>query len=207
MKNREKALNSLNHHSDSVFDLYQVHSTKVVVTNRPLHSNESHEKADAILTNKVDISLMMRFADCVPILLFDVIKRAIGLVHAGWVGTVDMIARKTVLDMMKYFGTKPSDLITAIGPSIGPDHYEVGDNVIDRVESSFGVMSDQFLLNRAGKTYLDLWKANEYILRDIGVNKIEISEICTSCHLDDWYSHRGEHGKTGRFGVIFGMIR
>jgi polyphenol oxidase len=204
-KNRETALGTLLLHTNSVFDVHQVHSTIIVKTDRPLALHETHLKADAILTNKPEVTLMMRFADCVPILLYDPVNRAIGIVHAGWVGTVDKIARKTVMAMVENYNTNPKYILAAIGPSIGPDHYMVGKDVLDRVHSSFGDLAKQVIINKQSKSYLDLWKANQIILLDVGVSKIENCEICTYCNLQDWYSHRGENGKTGRFGVIFGL--
>jgi copper oxidase (laccase) domain-containing protein len=185
-QNREIALKSINLRPDNVFDLYQVHSTEIVTTNRPLYPNEPHQKADAILTNQPEVILMMRFADCVPILLFDPVNRAIGIVHAGWIGTADQISKFTVLRMVSVFGTNPS-------------------NIMDRIHTSIGDKAEQCILYKDGKTYLDLWKTNKIILNDVGVNNIEVSGICTFCNLDDWYSHRGENGKTGRFGVVFGL--
>ncbi len=204
-KNRGMALASIGLISESVYDVYQIHSTNVVVTSGPLDKNDPHIKADAILTNKPNVTLMMRFADCVPILLFDPIKRAIGIVHAGWVGTVDKIIVKAVLEMGRNYGTNPDDLIAAIGPAIGPDHYTVGEDVLHRIRSSFHLIDDQIVSERNGKSYFDLWKANKISLNNVGVHKIEMAEICTFCNIEDWYSHRGENGKTGRFGVVFGL--
>jgi polyphenol oxidase len=205
LKNRNTALDSLQLSSEFVYDVHQVHSTEIVVTDRPLLSNEAHLKADAIVTNIPNLTLMMRFADCVPILLYDPVKSAIGIVHAGWMGTVEKIAKKTVMAMVRNYGTNPEDIIAAIGPSIGPDHYVVGKDVLDRVRSNFTDKSEQVIINKQSKSYFDLWKANEIILSDVGITKIENPEICTYCDLHDWYSHRGEKGNTGRFGVVFGI--
>lgn len=205
LQNRETALSVLNLKPESVFDLYQVHSSKIVITDRPLSPNEPHIKADAILTNRPNVTLMMRFADCVPILLFDPVNRAIGIVHAGWIGTVDQIVKKALLGMIENYATNPIDVITTIGPSIGPDHYSIGREVLDRIHASFGEKAELLISNHDGKSHLDLWKANQAILTEVGVKKIEISGICTCCNLNDWYSHRGENGETGRFGVVFGL--
>jgi hypothetical protein len=204
-KNREMALGSIGLISESVYDVYQIHSTKIVVTDRPLNKNETHIKGDAILTNQPSVTLLMRFADCVPILLFDPVKRAIGIVHAGWVGTVDKIVEKAIQDMNRNYGTNPNDLIAAIGPSIGPDHYSIGEDVQNRIQSSFGEDGTKVVSKRNGKLYFDLWKANKICLNNVGVDKIEVAEICTQCSMEDWYSRRGEYGKTGRFGVVFGL--
>jgi copper oxidase (laccase) domain-containing protein len=103
------------------------------------------------------------------------------------------------------YGTKPRDVLAAIGPSIGPDHYSVGIDVIEKVRSSFGAEADRLIIDDHGKSYFDLWKANQDVLYEVGVIRIEVSGICTNCNMDDWYSHRGEHGKTGRFGVVIGL--
>ncbi len=203
--NRENALSVLNIKTDCVYDVYQVHSTDIVVTDRPLAVGEAHIKADAMITDKPNIYLLMRFADCVPILLFDPIKRVIGLAHAGWIGTVNKIAGKTVLKMVQRFGTNPADVLAAIGPSIGPDHYAVGKEVADKVVESFGSSTEQLITQNNGKLYFDLWKANQVSLDEVGVNLVEAVGICTQCNLADWFSHRGEHGNTGRFGVVFGL--
>jgi YfiH family protein len=200
--NRESALSSVNLKPENVYDTYQIHSTEIVLTDQPLSPNEPHVKADAIVTNSPNITLMMRFADCVPILLFDPVNRVIGISHAGWVGTINKIAGKTVLKMKLKYGTRPKDVLAAIGPSIGPDHYSVGFDVIEKVRSSFGAEADRLIIDNQGKSYFDLWKANQVVLNEVGVIRIEVSGICTNCNMDDWYSHRGEHGKTGRFGVV-----
>jgi YfiH family protein len=204
-QNRENALRAIHVNPVSVYDVYQVHSTEIVKTELPLPPGAVHIKADAIITQHPNVTLLMRFADCTPILLFDPNKRAIGIVHAGWIGTVEKIAKKVVIAMVENYGSDPGDIIAAIGPSIGPDHYTIRKDVLDRVKTSFPHNVNQVIINNNNDIYLDLWKANQIILSEIGVRKIEISEICTNCNLNDWYSHRGEHGKTGRFGVILGL--
>jgi YfiH family protein len=205
MHNREKALAALQLKPESVYDAFQIHSTEIVMTGRPITPNVPHIKADAIITDTPNVTLMMRFADCVPILLFDPVNRVIGISHAGWKGTVNKIAGKTVLHMNQNYGTNPKCVLAAIGPSIGPDHYSVGNDVLEKVYSSFGNKAEQLISNNHGRSYFNLWKANQIILNEVGVGNIEISEICTNCNLMDWFSHRGEHGKTGRFGVIIGL--
>ena len=203
--NREKALSTFNLDPLNVYDTYQVHSQEIVVTNRALGKAEDHVKADGIITNMPGLTLMMRFADCVPILLVDPVQKAIGITHAGWIGTVNKITEIAVRKMIEYFGTDPRNITAAIGPSIGPDHYPVGDEVVDKVKVNFGEQAKQLISYVDGKPHLDLWKANQLSLREIGIVNVEVSGICTACHLEDWYSHRGERGKTGRFGVIMGL--
>ncbi len=199
------ALTALGIDLSSVYDVYQVHSTEIIFTDHPLHANETHLKADGIITDVPGITLLMRFADCVPILLYDPSHHAIGICHAGWLGTIHKIAERVVLEMHKHFKSDPGELTVVIGPSIGPDHYFVKPDVIEKVRASFGESSDM-LSQREGKTYFDLWKANQLVLNDAGVYNIEVTGICTQCHVDDWYSHRGEHGSTGRFGIVIGLV-
>jgi YfiH family protein len=205
-QNRWKALSALDINPLNVYDVYQVHGDQVVITDRPLEMNETHIKADAIITNQRKVTLLMRFADCVPILMFDPIAHVIGIAHAGWAGTVNKIAAKVVAKMRQNFGSKSGDIMTAIGPSIGPEHYPVGEDVIAHVRRHFGDQIERLIRCKNGKSYLDLWKANQLVLNEAGVNQVEIAGICTQCNVADWYSHRAEHGKTGRFGAVLGLI-
>jgi YfiH family protein len=205
LENRKRAFRAIDQNYDSVFDVWQIHSDKVVCTNVPRLKNEPHKKADAILTDHVGITLFMRFADCVPLLLYDPVKRVIGLVHAGWQGTVKKIAESAVLMMKEKYGSRPGDVVAAIGPSIGPDHYQIGFDVADQVKRTFKEDSSNLLININGAIHMNLWKANWLLLDRCGVKNIELASICTACNVGDWYSHRGEHGKTGRFGVLIGM--
>jgi hypothetical protein len=111
--------------------------------------------------------------------------------------------------MRSKYGTKPVDILAAIGPSIGPHHYQVGPEVVEQVIKAFGEdaqrMLQQSVNDSPDKKQFDLWKANEFILEQTGVRNIEISAICTACNISDWYSHRGENGRTGRFGALFAL--
>ncbi|NJD59163.1 MAG: peptidoglycan editing factor PgeF [Anaerolineae bacterium] len=204
-RNKEKAFTTTGIDLKSVYDVYQVHSSEVVRATRPLNTGEVHLRADAMITNQPGVTLLMRFADCVPILFYDPKNRAVGLAHAGWIGTVNKIANKVIRKMEICFGSKTTDLLAAIGPSIGPDHYQIQSDVAKKVVSSYKNDAAKVLINHDGKIYLDLWLANDISLREAGVGKIEIAGLCTQCHMDDWYSHRGEHGKTGRFGIMLGL--
>lgn len=200
--NRRMAFQAVGCSYESMYDVWQVHSTEVVIAETPRPQDQPHRKADAILTNRPGIALFMRFADCVPIMLYDPVHQVIGIVHAGWIGTVHKVLKAAIEAMENHFGTRPPDLISAVGPSIGPHHYEVGTEVVEQVKQAFEMDAPALLLNRNGGVQFDLWAANRIILEQAGVQHIEIAGICTACHLEDWYSHRGEHGKTGRFGAL-----
>lgn len=201
-ENRQRAFECLNLDCKSTFDVWQVHSKDVAIANAPRHQYEMHQKADIILTDRPGVILLMRFADCVPLLLYDPRHRAIGIAHAGWQGTVKFVANTMVNALHEKYLSNPKDLIAVIGPSIGPDHYHIGTEVIDLVEGAFGQDASAVLIRENGHTSLDLWLANRLQLDQAGVKHIETSQICTACHLDDWYSHRGQNGKAGRFGVV-----
>ena len=162
-------------------------------------------EVDALLTNAPGVPLMLRFADCVPILFFDPAHRAIGIAHAGWRGTVLKIVTKTAQTMMDTFGTQPRDLIAGIAPSIGPCCYRIGADVIARVRAAFENADELLLPQPDGGAHFDLWAANARQLRAMGVERIEVAQICTAHHTDELYSWRGENAKTGRFGAIMAI--
>ena len=190
---------------NSRYDGWQVHGDFVYRADKPRPEPQPHIKMDGIITDKPDVTVLMRFADCVPILLYDPVKKVVGAVHAGWKGTVLKIAGKAVLRMQEEYGTNPEDVLAGIGPSIGPEEYEVGQEVVDAAAESFGELADQLLLSKGNSIHFDLWKANQFAMQDAGVKRIEIAGISTYTHVQDWFSHRKEKGKTGRFGAIIAL--
>lgn len=204
-QNRVDSFHELRRDPESVYDVWQVHSQDVIWTTGPRPASVRHRKADAILTDRPEVTLFMRFGDCVPILLHDPTKKVVGVVHAGWMGTVKGIISETVETMQAVYRSHPGDILAAIGPSIAVHHYEVGQEVVDQVKEQFGTVANDLLLQEDGSTFFDLWQANRYLLENSGVTKIEISGICTACNLEDWFSHRGEKGETGRFGALIAL--
>ncbi|MFA7406943.1 MAG: peptidoglycan editing factor PgeF [Anaerolineaceae bacterium] len=189
----------------SRFDVWQVHGDQVVCADSPRNLAAPYQRADGILTENTNITLFMRFADCVPILLVDPLARAIGIVHAGWQGTYRRVAQRAVEKMSACYGSRPESLWAGVGPSICQSCYEVGPDVLRLFQANFGADGQRFFQQEDGQLHLDLWKANQEILFQAGVQQVEVSRICTACHAEDWYSHRGEKGKTGRFAVIMGI--
>ena len=205
LKNKDQLLKAIGYSSIQLSQVHQVHSARVVVVSGPDNYKSVLPQADAMITNTPGILLLMRFADCVPILIYDPVKKATGIAHAGWRGTVKEVAFTVVKEMEKHFSTNPSDLIAGIGPSIGPDHYQVGIDVINEVKNTFRDNWDQVLSTGPDYVKFDLWKANEISLRKAGVLNIETAGICTGCLVKEWFSHRGENGKTGRFAAVIGL--
>jgi hypothetical protein len=207
-ENRFRAFRALGRDPHSMFDVWQVHSADVVIATAPHDSIPRELKADGIITDKLDVTLFMRFADCTPILLFDPRHPAVGIVHAGWLGTVRKAASAAVDAMIAAYGSDPAQILAAIGPSIGPDHYEVGPEVVEQATHAFGAdASLLFHQNSGPRPHFDLWAANRLALRQAGLQEqnIETAGICTACNPQDWYSHREQKGKTGRFGALIAL--
>ena len=183
----------------------QVHGSKVVQVTKELVGSGAKDFAntiadtDALITNLPDVPLMLFYADCVPVLLADLETGAIGLAHAGWRGTVANIGAKTLVAMGEAFGTKPENVLAAIGPSIGACCYEVDDFVRDQSSG----YEEFFASKGGGKYHLDLWGMNAKQLQEAGVpaEKITIAGICTNDNVELFCSYRAEQGKTGRMGV------
>jgi len=204
-ENRIRSFAALDRHRDSLHDVWLVHGTGVVFADQPRDLSLKSPQADLLFTDNPKVTLFMRFADCVPLLFHDPKKGVIGISHAGWMGTVKGVANASIAAMKSRYGTDPRDVRAAIGPSIGPDHYEVGADVAEQVRNSFGKQAEALLEPRGDRFHLDLWSANRFQLEEAGVNSVEVSQVCTACHLEDWFSHRAEKGKTGRFGVLLAL--
>jgi hypothetical protein len=188
----------------------QVHSNNV----KYISENEANDlqslkfflkDTDATFTDVKGLCLCSMAADCVPILFYVPQKQVIGVAHAGWRGTVGKIAQKTALAICKKFNCAPTELLIGIAPSISPEMYEVGKEVIEAVESAFGTTEGLILNERKseGKGYFDLWEANKRQLLEIGIptSNIEISGICTFQHSETFFSARKNFGGGGRFAA------
>lgn len=205
LENRRRSYAAFGRRPASGFEVWQVHSADVVCAEAPLVPGSDLTKADILLTDRREVTLYMRFADCVPLFFHDPVKGVIGMAHAGWQGTMRGAARSTVEAMQARYESHPADIIAGIGPSIGPDHYEVGAEVVRQFREVFEARTDQLIHQHDGRTHLDLWAANRLQLQDAGVERIELAGVCTACHLEDWYSHRAEKGRTGRFGALIAL--
>lgn len=203
-ENLERVFEAVGRKSSTLFDVWQVHSSRVVKVDGP-RGDQPITQADVMITRSPRATLMMRFADCVPILGYDPIQQAIGLAHAGWKGTLAKAGPAMIEAMVAEFACKPGDIRVVLGPSIGPDHYEVGEDVVKGVEQVFGRNSGSVLRHHNGRTALDLWTANQLQLLQAGVQHIDVAGICTACHPEDWFSHRAEQGRTGRFGALIAL--
>jgi hypothetical protein len=155
---------------------------------------------DALVTDVPDLPLGIFTADCVPVFLYDPVKTAVGVVHAGWRSTVREITSKTVQKMTREFGSNAQDMWAAIGPSIGPCCYEVGEDVLSAFGASFHYASTLFQKTAMGKWHLNLWLANSFQLRDCGLEEAKIIRlgICSACNCHEYFSARKHGSRTGR---------
>ncbi len=229
-ENRRRFLKKLGlrGHSWSLVTLRQIHSDLIHKVDAP---PEHTLTGDGVITDSAELLLAIQTADCLPVLLADPKKRAVGVFHAGWRGTVQRIVEKGVGEMQRWFGTRPRDVLAAIGPGVHACCYEVGQEVRTRFESQFAYASELFtelkesdpvrekypllfLTARAPghsdlpvKLLLNLVEANRRQLLDAGVadKNITASPLCTSCRSDLLFSYRKERGVTGRLLGVAGI--
>ena len=199
--NRRRAYGLYNRDTHDVVHAHLVHGNDVArVTRADNGSWVSH--VDAIISDEPGCALTMNFADCAPIVLYDVQRRAVGLGHAGWKGAVVDLPGAMVRAMQREFGSDPTGLLAAVGPCIGACCYEVGETVIDAVRDAFREPQSLLVQNNGPRPHFDLPQANRRNLARAGVRHIEMSGLCTACRTDLFFSHRAEKGRTGRFGAI-----
>jgi hypothetical protein len=205
LQNVARAFGALERDPAGCADLWQVHSARVVVAEAPNGPQDHLGQADALITNRPEVSLFLRFADCLPVLIYDPRQRAVGVAHAGWRGSLKKIAKATVEAMSERYGSRPADLVAGVGPGIGPCHYAVGPEVVAQTRAAFNGRADSLLIPQAGGYHLDLWGANRAALQEAGVEQIEVAGLCTVCHSEDFFSHRATGGLTGRFGGLIAV--
>lgn len=187
----------------------QTHTTNVRrVTRQDGGNGLMREKnffdTDGLITNEPGLVLSTFYADCVPLYFVDAKHRAIGLSHSGWRGTVGKIAKATIEAMTREYGTRPEDLLCAIGPSICQECYEVSEDVAEEFQREFSDWHQILTEKGGGKYQLDLWRANEIILEEAGVAQkhIATTNLCTCCNSEYLFSHRASKGKRGNLGAF-----
>ena len=190
----------------AVVQPHQTHSTVVAHVNRTGLTREDLEGVDALVTDLQGVAIGVRTADCIPVLLYDPVRRAIGAAHSGWRGTVNMISKKTVLEMCRLFNSRPEDIRAVIGPGIGYDSFQVGEEValtfkesgfpIDRVWSFRGARKEGTM---EGGHHLDLKECVRHSLIECGVAEGNISVSDIDTYIDErFYSARRDGSSCGR---------
>lgn len=200
--NRRRLLQALIIDNCRLITLRQLHTNRVIIQGSEIAAEEP--AGDSLITDQPNLILAIQVADCVPILVADRNKRVIAAIHAGWKGTAQRIVEKTLQVMREDFGTNPADCLFAMGPNIGGCCYQVGKEVITLYKKKFPSWKDFLALSSSNEAYLSLAKANVQQLLEIGVRPEQIlsANLCTSCHLELFFSHRGEGGATGRMMAL-----
>ena len=203
LENFTRIADALQVDRDRMVVSYQTHTTNVrrvreEDAGKGVIRERDYRDVDGLITNVPGLTLVTFYADCVPLYFLDPVHKAIGLSHSGWRGTVGRMGLKTIKAMEEAFGTRAQDLIACIGPSICKECFEVGEEVVEAFQSAFDPKwhSSLYVPNgKPGKYQLDLWKANEIILKEAGVpaSQIHTTNICTLCNNQYLFSHR----KTG----------
>ncbi len=201
------------HRLDDFVSTFQTHTTNVrVVTEADRGKGPARERdyidVDGLITNVPGIILSTFHADCPPVYFIDPVKKAIGLAHSGWKGTLGEISANVLRMMKENYGTEPADVICAIGPSICGDCYEIGEDVA--IEFKKKISAEDIESNRIlvpypeGKYRLHLWNAIKLTLLKSGVKKenIYVTDICTKCNPELLFSHRVHHEKRGNLAAF-----
>lgn len=209
LENRRRLCQAVHVDAGSLVVGEQVHGAQVAVVTRQdkgrgaFGLDDVLAGVDALVTDVPGIVLFALFADCVPVFLFDPRRRVVGLAHAGWKGTSAGIAARTLETMAEAFGSRPEDCLAAIGPSIGPCCYEVGDDVAAR----FAALDPALVSSHGRSLRVDLWSANAKQLLEAGIppEHITAARLCTSCLHEIFFSHRAQGGRAGRMAAFIGL--
>lgn len=193
---------------------YQIHGTKVRRVGREDMGKgvilpRDWDDTDGLVTDAPGVILGTFFADCVPLMFVDPVHRAIGSSHSGWRGTVGRMGQATLEKMREEFGTRPEDVLCGIGPSICQENYEISEDVAQKFRTEFAGHEEEILIDKHnGHSQLDLWKANEIVLREAGVRKehIAVTDLCTYDNHDVLFSHRYTQGKHGNFAGFLMLL-
>lgn len=213
-ENFRRMANALDVEEDCFVFSQQTHTTNVrKVTlddkGKGLTRQLDYQDVDGLITNVPGLCLSTFYADCVPLYFVDPVQKAIGLSHSGWRGTVGKIGAVTVQKMREEYGSKPEDIIAAIGPSICQDCYEVSEDVIVEFQNNFDekYWKELYYRKENGKYQLNLWKANEIVLDEAGVLKehIAVTNLCTCCNHEMLFSHRASNGKRGNLAAFMAL--
>ena len=199
-ENHRLVYENFNIDAAQVISPHQVHKNHVARVGSQ-HGGSIIPATDALITNVPGAVLLLRFADCVPVLIYDPIHHAAGLAHAGWRGIAACVVPACIQAMKREFGSHPPDMWASIGPAICQKHYAVNIDVVDAINAVVPP-SANITGTSSGQWYADLPGAVGAQLRILGFQQVNHASLCTACHTEEWYSHRAESGTTGRFGVF-----
>lgn len=213
--NRKLLTDAMKISENDLYTPYQIHENKICIIDNDFLTKTFNEKQallngiDAVITNQKNIGIGITTADCVPILIYDPEQQALGVIHAGWRGTVATIASKTVETMAEKYGSSPTSLLAGIGPSISQANFEVGEEVAQAfIDAGFNLETIGYRNPKSGKMHINLQKANTELLIQVGlkVENIEIADLCTFNNKDLFFSARRQGIKSGRM-ITGGVLR
>lgn len=197
----------LNISKEKIFSAKQVHGTDVLVITDNNYDKKDIGEKDGLVTNVKNIALCTYHADCVPIYFYDNNKQVIGIAHAGWKGTLNNINKNIIDNMVGKFDCNLKDIYVAIGPSIGPCCYEIGEDVFELFIQEYNENPNIFV-KVDKKIFLNLWEVNKINILNLGIeeNNISNNQICTSCNVDKFHSYRKEKGTKSRMIAAITLI-
>ena len=204
MRNRKRLCDLFAIDSSNLAVPGQQHTTNIqlIDANTKIPPGPSHFPAiDAVATDRSKQPVLLHFADCVPIMLVDNVKRKLCVIHAGWRGTAGSIVKKSVQFMASEMNCDPKDISAAVGPAIGPCCYQTGAEVIEQLKQTVQ-NADELVNYRNDNPHPDLKAFNAMQLLESGVEQIDVTDWCTACHPEIFYSHRQSGGQTGRQGAL-----
>ncbi len=208
LENRRRVATALGIAPEQVYGGRQVHgATWRVVDPTLAPAALEREPCDILLTGAPGRLLLLKFADCTPLVLWDVRRRWVAVAHAGWRGTALSVATVAVQALAEAAGSDPADLWAAIGPAIGPCCYQVGPEVVAAVSAAVPAPGAVIRWGTGDRAYLDLSAANRQQLERAGVRpeRILAAQRCTACEPETFFSHRALGTPAGRFAVAAGV--
>lgn len=213
IKNHEIIADAIGFSAKDIVKGHQTHTTNIRIATKAdcgkgLYFPQEYTDVDGLVTNEPGIVLATYYADCVPLYIVDTKNRAIGLSHSGWRGTVGKMGKVTIEVMHKTYGTEPKDVVVCIGPSICQKCYEISEDVAKEFMNAFPDNICDILINKGnGKYQLNLWKCNQLVFQEAGVDILNIhtTDICTCCNPDTLFTHRGHHGKRGNLAAFLSI--
>lgn len=205
LENYRRLGNAIGFSPENAVLTWQIHSDIVRPVTKADHNGLDHRgypQCDGLITNDPGTALVIFTADCTPLLFHDPVTGAVGAAHAGWRGTASQIGARTVEAMVRSFGCAPQNIRAAIGPNIGQCHFETNSDVPEAMFAYYGPEVERFVEKRGEKFFLDLKAINALSLRRTGVEHIDISDACTYCQHDTFWSHRYTKGDRGSQGAV-----
>ncbi len=202
-KNIEIACEIIGGSKENLLNPNQQHTDKIAVIKSQNDALLLKEEAfDGVVTNLKGFPILLVFADCIPILLFDEKEKVLSCVHAGWKGTAKGIAQKAVKIMISEFNSKTENIKAAIGAGICQKCFEVNTDVATQLGMSIKNSYGNIFLEENDKVHVDLKELNRIQLNEVGVENTDICEFCTCCNNDIFYSYRADNKITGRHGLL-----